>query len=179
MLTRGQVSLGILAGGQGRRLGGADKAFVEFQGKPLLSRTLAALGAGFAEVLVSYNGSDPRMSGYALRVAPDLRAGFPGPLAGLEALLHAATREWLLTVPVDLREIPEGLPEILLRSIETEGRGLAVRDADGLQPLVALWPVREGLAAVSAALNADHRAVNQLQQSMRFGVLRTSGLAIR
>ena len=170
MLTRGQVSLGILAGGQGRRLGGADKAFIEFDGEPLLSRTLAALGSGFAETLVSYNGSDQRILESAARIVPDLRVDFPGPLAGLESLLHAASCEWLLTVPVDLREIPGELAEGLFRALEAGGPGVVVRDGDGLQPLVALWPVRESRIAVSAALDANNRAVQELVQSMQFRV---------
>jgi len=170
VLTRGQVSLGILAGGQGRRLGGADKAFIEFDGEPLLSRTLAALGSGFAETLVSYNGSDQRVHESAARIVPDLRADFPGPLAGLESLLRAACCEWLLTVPVDLREIPGDLAETLFGALEIGDPGVAVRDADGLQPLVALWPVREGRTAVSAALDDDSRAVHDVVQAMQFRV---------
>lgn len=170
MPTRGQVSLGILAGGRGQRLGRVDKAFVEFQGEPLLSRTLHALGADFAEVLLSYNGRDDRVLDSGVRVVPDLRADFPGPLAGLEALLHAAGSEWLLTVPVDLRDIPGDLAETLLRALEPDDAGVVLRDADGLQPLVALWPVRAGRAAATAALDARRGAVHELTHSMRLRV---------
>ena len=170
MLTRGQVSLGILAGGRGQRLGGVDKAFVEFRGEPLLSRTLAALGAGFAEVLVSHNRHEQRVAEFGARAVPDLRADFPGPLAGLEALLHAASSEWLLTIPVDLRDIPDDLAETLIRALELGDRGVAVSDADGLQPLVALWPVQEGRVAATAALDARRSAVHELVSSMQLRV---------
>lgn len=177
MLARGQVSLGILAGGQGRRLAGADKAFVEFLGKSLISRTRSSLGEGFAQVLVSYNGYDQRIFDEEARVVPDLRAGYPGPLAGLESLLQAAGSEWLLTVPVDLRDIPPDLPETMSQAIDASGagearprRGLAVTDADGLQPLVALWPVRESMAATKLALDAGNHAAHQLLHAMQFSI---------
>lgn len=170
MLTRAQVTLGILAGGQARRLGGADKALVQLGGESLLSRTLAAMGAGYAGTLISYNGSDRRVLASGALVVPDLRADFPGPLAGLEALLHSAESEWLLTLPVDLRDIPADLAETLSRSIKSEGEGVALRDADGLQPLIALWPVRAGRLATTAALNGGERAVHTLIQAMQFHI---------
>ena len=43
MLARDQVTLGILAGGQARRMGGVDKALLTYHGTSLLSRTLTAL----------------------------------------------------------------------------------------------------------------------------------------
>lgn len=172
MLTRDQITLGILAGGQGSRLGGVDKALVEFEGRSLLSRTLASLGTGFAQTLISYNGADARIAECGASAVPDLREDFPGPLAGVEALLHAATSGWLLTMPVDLRDIPPDLPETLCRALVAgrKGTGLAIRDADGLQPLVALWPVRAGRIATTAALDAGARAAYLLQQSMQFQI---------
>jgi molybdopterin-guanine dinucleotide biosynthesis protein A len=170
MLTRANVTLGILAGGQARRLGGVDKALVQLNGDSLLSRTLAAFGTGYAGILVSYNSSDPRVGELGAQVVPDLRRGFPGPLAGLEALLHAADSEWLLTVPVDLRDIPADLAETLSRSIDRQGQGVALRDADGLQPLIALWPVRAGRSAATAALDAGERAVHAVIQAMQFQI---------
>lgn len=171
MPTRSRITLGILAGGQALRLGGADKALVEFEGQTLLSRMLVAMGADFAETLVSYNGSDPRIGESGARAVPDLRAHFPGPLAGLEALLQAANSDWLLSLPVDLRYVPTDLAETLCRELEAHGaKGVVVRDADGLQPLIALWPVREGRLAASAALNAGERAVHSVLHLMQFRI---------
>jgi len=170
MLTRAQVTLGILAGGQARRLGGADKALVQLGGQSLLSRTLAAMGTGYAGILISYNGSDPRVVESGAHVVPDLRRDFPGPLAGLEALLHSTESEWLLTLPVDLCDIPVDLAETLIRSVDAQGKGVALRDADGLQPLIALWPVRAGRLASTAALNAGERAVHAVIQTMQFEI---------
>ena len=50
-----QVTLGLLAGGQGTRLGGVDKAWLLRDGQPQVVR-LAALFPAVSEVLVSSNG---------------------------------------------------------------------------------------------------------------------------
>lgn len=144
-----QVSLGILAGGEGRRLGMVDKSACEFDGSSLLQRTLAAMPQPFAERLLSYNrAAGARHAG--LRCVPDLRPGFPGPLAAFEALLQACRSEWLLTVPVDCRDLPDGLAEALLA--RATGQGAVVRDGDGLQPLLGLWRAQPLRAAVATAM---------------------------
>lgn len=172
MSGRALVTRGILAGGQATRLGGADKALLQFRGNSLLERTLAAFGTGHGQVLVSYNGNSAAMDGPGLRVLPDLRAGHPGPLAGIEALLAESDSEYLLVLPVDLRDIPPGMSEALLQTIQqrSPGQGLVVRDGDGLQPLVALWPVSTARIAVKAALDAGELSVQRLQRSLEFSI---------
>lgn len=157
MPARDQISLGILAGGRGSRLGGADKTTLRLHGVDLLSRTLAAAGAGFLETLLSYNGCDPRSARPGLSWVPDLRPDHPGPLAGLESLLARARGAWLLTVPVDLRDVG---PDIVQRLCDCAGGRAVIRDHDGLQPLVAIWPVAESLEVVARALDDGDRAVH-------------------
>lgn len=176
------ITLGILAGGRGARLGGADKAMLRHDGATLLARTLAAFAApGDDEVLVSHRdpgapsrlaAGDGRASMPALRVVQDLRPGQPGPLAGLEALLASTHSRWLLTTPVDLRDVPAGLAARLRAAaagIDTQAT--VVRDADGLQPLVALWPVATTLAAVRVALDAHRLSARDLVAAVPHAVL--------
>ena len=163
MPARDQISLGILAGGQGLRLGGADKASVRFNGADLLSRALEAAGPGFHETLLSYNGSDPRAARPGLSWVPDIRPGHPGPLAGLESLLTKTRATWLLTLPVDLRDASPDVLQLLCDS--PDGRAF-IRDADGLQPLVAIWPVADTLRLVSGALDAGNRAVHPMLRQL-------------
>ncbi|OGT54847.1 MAG: hypothetical protein A3E01_19245 [Gammaproteobacteria bacterium RIFCSPHIGHO2_12_FULL_63_22] len=159
MPARNQISLGILAGGQGLRLGGADKATVRLHGVDLLSRTLAAAGGGFLETLLSYNGSDLRAARAGLSWVPDLRPGNAGPLAGLESLLAMARGDWLLVLPVDLRDANA---DVVQRLCDSPGGRAVIRDADGLQPLVSIWPVVEARRVVSLALDVGERAVHPL-----------------
>jgi molybdopterin-guanine dinucleotide biosynthesis protein A len=168
-LARARVALGILAGGQARRLGGVDKALARFRGSTLVERTLAGLGGGFAQTMLSYNGLNATSLPTAARLLADLRPGFPGPLAGIEALLSATSAGWLLTFPVDIAQIPDQLFERLLASCDGEN-GVSAQDGEGSQPLVALWPVASSRAAVGAALDAGERAVHRVQQILGFGV---------
>ena len=138
-------------------MGSADKAFLEVEAKPQLQRILDSMTAGFADILVSYNGTppaDPRWAG--LRWLPDQRGEFQGPLAGLETLLMHASTPWLLTVPVDMAWPTRRIAGTLLAG---KG-GRVLEDADGLQPLVALWPVASALDAVRLALDRGERAVH-------------------
>ena len=73
----------------------------------------------------------------------------------------------MLTLPVDLAEIPDDLIERLLAASDGEN-GVAARDADGEQPLVALWPVASSSSPVVAALDAGERAVHRVQQILGF-----------
>jgi molybdopterin-guanine dinucleotide biosynthesis protein A len=162
MVDVAEVSLGILAGGRGARVGGADKALLEYSGSTLLARTLAAFPEPFAERLLSYNrpwvDSSP-VSG--LRIVPDLRRGQPGPLAGLEALLHACPTPWLFTVPVDVRDWPPLLVASLIGWAGQGKDGVVLRDADGLQPLVGLWNATALRASASVALDGGEHAVHR------------------
>ena len=96
-------SLGILAGGQGRRWRGRDKGLIAFNGKPLLAGVCAATPA--TERLVCCRNNPRFYQHYADRVlcevAPDL-----GPCAGITALLYAATTPDIIILPVDLIGAP-------------------------------------------------------------------------
>ena len=160
MLTRAEITLGVLAGGKATRIGGVDKALVEFRGQSLLDRLLANLGAGFFETLLSYNRDPAPLDNRQVIIVPDRRHGSLGPLAGIESLLQRTRSRWLLTLPVDLREIPTDLAERMLAEAD-DARGVALVDADGLQPLVGLWPVVESLEDIRRALDSGACAVHE------------------
>ena len=164
MIAPAAITLGVLAGGRATRLGGRDKAWIAVQGTTMLEGCLAQFDDGFGGVLVSARTPDPRHA--VLGVVPvfDRRGGFRGPVAALEALAHACTTPWLLTVPVDARDVPADLPRSL--AVAAGEHGACVVDADGLQPLLALWR-RDTLAdAATAALDAGDAAARDLVERM-------------
>ena len=94
----GAITLGILAGGRGARLGGVDKAALQFRGRALLERTRDAFalspdaldGDEAGATLLSRAGNGIAASDEpGFQRVTDLRDGGLGPLAGLEALLVA------------------------------------------------------------------------------------------
>ena len=129
-----ELTLGVLAGGRATRLGGGDKAWLAYRGQALVERTLAALATqhAFSARLASANREPQRYPGLGLRVVGDRIEGFPGPLAGIEAILAACTTPLLLTVPVDLRTIP---PDLVARCWR---RGKAARSR-GMRPGCSRW----------------------------------------
>ena len=70
----------ILAGGTGARLGGADKAAIEYAGTTLLERALAAAAAAVEVVVVA----DPAPTSRPVTFAREDPA-YGGPVAGLLA----------------------------------------------------------------------------------------------
>ena len=164
------VSLGLLAGGEGRRIGGRDKAWALRGGAPLVQGLLQALdGEEFAHRMASVRGPDPRWRALGFDPVDDLRAGFAGPLAGLEALARACRSEWLFVLPVDVLGLPADLCG-RLRGVAGKG-GAWVRDGSGLQPLLGLWPARALAQAAGTALDAGEPAVHRALATLSPAVL--------
>lgn len=176
---RDQVTAGVLAGGQGRRMGGADKGLVELAGRPMAAWVAAALRPQAAEVLISANRNLPRYAGLGARVVPDRTAGFSGPLMGIASLMAAARTPWLLVAPCDSPHVPADLGGRLWRALVATGAELAVADSGaGLEPVHALLPC--ALQGDLAAWLASGRgAVRAWQARHRVAVADCSDVAER
>ena len=176
------VTLGLLAGGRAARLGGVDKAWLERDGAPQVLRLARLFDAQVAAVMVSANRGRERYAANGLNSVAD-RVADAGPLGGIDALAHACATEWMLTLPVDLI----GVNECLLPSLAAAKgvSGAYAVDDDGVQPLVALWPVQLLRAGSGDALARGDFSVQSLQEGMsmqavhfagvRFGNLNTPG----
>ena len=123
-------SLGILAGGQGRRWGGRDKGLIIWRGRPLIDHICQARPAAAAELLICCRSNARFYQHYGDRVLSETRE-LAGPCAGIVALLAANTAPSLIVVPVDLI----GAPERVMRLLEQEWRdddvALVLHDAEG------------------------------------------------
>ena len=165
------ITLGLLAGGAGSRLGGADKAWLQRGGVPQVMRLAKRLSGETASVLVSANRGLSRYAQVGLTAIPD-RLTDVGPIAGLDALAAACATPWLLTIPVDLVDVND----CLLRSLAAAGGdGAFAIDDDGAQPLLALWRVESLRTALSQALAANDIAVHALQARMGMAGVRFAG----
>lgn len=128
----------ILAGGQSRRMG-TDKAFVLFDGRTLIERTMDALRQVCGEIVVVANALEA-YARFDARVVPDTFPDF-GPLAGLHAGLEAMRTDLGVAVAVDM---PFLNPALLRAMID------AAEGWDAVIPALA--------AEVSAADVKRHRA---------------------
>ena len=165
------ITLGLIAGGAGSRLDGADKAWLQRGGMPQVLRLARRLSGETTSVLVSANRDLQRYADAGLIAIPDRRADI-GPIAGLDALAAACTTPWLLTIPVDLVDVND----CLLRSLAaTGGEGAFAIDDDGAQPLVALWRIESLREALSQALAANEIAIHALQARIGMAGVRFAG----
>lgn len=99
----------VLAGGQGRRMGSVDKGLQELQGRPLIQHVLDRLIPQVDGVLINANQNIARYEEFGCPVVPDRIGGFAGPLAGLDAGLHATEVPLVVTVPCDSPFLPHDL----------------------------------------------------------------------
>ena len=127
----------VLAGGQGRRMGGVDKGLQPLHGRPMVAHVLERLAPQVDDVLINANQNLEAYRAFGRPVVPDAIGGFAGPLAGLHAGLGAATRPLALTVPCDSPFLPADLAARLARALGD--RDLAVaRTGDQPHPVFSL-----------------------------------------
>ena len=148
----------ILAGGQSRRMGGMDKAFVSLGGRPLIAHVLDRLEPQVERVLISANGDPARFAAFGCPILAD--ASPQGPLSGVLAALTAASElgaTHVVSTPVDTPFLPGDLVPRLLLAAEASPNGLALSsDATRDHPATAIWPV--GLASALSAFLAGGEA---------------------
>jgi molybdopterin-guanine dinucleotide biosynthesis protein A len=144
-------SLVILAGGRGLRLGGVDKAELQFQGQSLLARHTAwAAGMGFADVLIS--------GGKGL---PDVEAN-QGPFAGMVTALRAVKTVYALFLPVDALH-PHGIEQLA-------GKAAVVVSEQGIEPLCCCLPAAWA-DRLQAAYDAGERSPQRWLSQQSLGTI--------
>lgn len=129
----------ILAGGQGRRMGGVDKGLKELRGRPMVAWVLERFAPQVDEVLINANQNLDVYKQLGHRVIPDIIGGFAGPLAGLHRGLREAGNELVATVPCDSPFLPVDLIARLRAALEQRDAELAVaKTGDQPHPVFCL-----------------------------------------
>jgi molybdenum cofactor guanylyltransferase len=158
----------VLAGGQGRRMGGVDKGLVDLAGAPMVAHVLARLVPQVGEVLINANQNLDRYRALGHRVVPDAVGGFAGPLAGLHAGMTQASREFVVTVPCDSPFLPRDLVLRLHAKLYDAGAQLAVaKTFDQPHPVFALVR-RDLLPNLSAFLERGGRKIDAWYAALAF-----------
>lgn len=146
----------ILAGGEGRRMGGRDKGLEPFAGLPLVAHTVKRFDGHVHELMINANRNGDAYALFADRVIADAEGGFKGPLMGIYSGLRAARTPWLLVAPCDSPALPHDLVARMVAGIVTQDgeHDIAVAfDGERLHPVVAL--LRTSLADDLAATLAE------------------------
>jgi FdhD protein len=148
----------LLAGGRSTRFM-ADKAFLDWRGRPLYVaqlRKLAALEPDRLWLSTNAEQAFPEVLAGVERIIddePDL-----GPLGGLRAVLRRSESPFVLVLAVDLPLMETAFLSLLIES----GKGLVARSDRGWEPLAALYPREAMLALIESALATGRRRMQDL-----------------
>lgn len=154
MITKTMLGA-VLAGGRGRRMGGA-KALVRLGDEPLLARPVAALGAVCGEVVVV---AKPATELPELDVEVVREPAEPShPATGIVAALARGGGGAVLVAAGDLPFLERASLEAL---IGTGGLAIACGPDSGPQPLLGVYP-----AGVQAALAVAAREGARLRETV-------------
>lgn len=145
----------ILAGGEGRRMGGADKGLLDYRGRPLVAHVIERLAPQVDALLISANRNLEDYMDFGVPVVTDVSAVRLGPLAGIEAGLRASVTPWLAVCPCDCPDLPLDLVARLMAGIGQAPLAVAATPA-GLHPTFMLCH-RDCLPALKNALAAGER----------------------
>lgn len=127
----------VLAGGRATRMGGVDKGLQLLNGRPLWRHVADSLEPQVGRLVISANRNLEywHTSGYA--VYRDTQADFPGPLAGMLAVMQQVDSPWFVFCPCDTPFIPSFLVERFLQQ-KASAPVVWVHDGERDHPAVAL-----------------------------------------
>jgi molybdopterin-guanine dinucleotide biosynthesis protein A len=162
----------ILAGGHGRRMGGAAKPLLSLEGKPLIQGIIERMQGQCAEMAINLHDLQPEtiapFSGFGLPLVADALPGHAGPLAGVLAGLDHAARSGLsqlVSLPCDCPFLPDDLVARLFQAARSAAHGFARAASGGREhPVIALWPVRCRENLRRALAEEGLRKVGEFQQ---------------
>lgn len=144
----------ILAGGESSRMG-ADKAFLDISGTPVIGRVLRVLSGLFRRIIIVTN-SPERYKGYDARVVKD-SLGIRGPLTGIYSGMLASGDEYNFVVACDMPFLNPGLVSYI--SGLAEGYDAVVPRVGGLpEPLHAVYRISL-LPAMEKRLHGGKRQI--------------------
>lgn len=156
------VSGVILAGGNSQRMG-RDKAWLEFNGQPLIAVIAERLRTVVDEVIIAADDIK-RFAPFADRCVPDVYRGI-GTLSGIHAGLQAASHDLTLIVGCDMPFLD---PRVLVWLVE-ESRGVdlvVIKHELGLEPLHAVYR-KSCLPAVEATIRSGERCAFAFYDQIR------------
>ncbi len=113
----------VLAGGRGSRLGGVDKAALEFEGDTLLARTLRAVDGAVRVIVVGEPGPMPDGT-----IVVQEQPRFAGPAAAIGAAMAEVREAYVFLASCDHPFLADAV-DLLLDS--ASGDGVIAVDGDG------------------------------------------------
>ncbi len=151
------ISAIVLSGGRGTRMNGMDKAWIDYQGKPLIHHVIDNINRHVEHIIISYNRSEEKYEQLPYQGVRDLTPDFRGPLLGVLSCLPYITSEYTLIVPCDTPHLPDDLAQRLLNDISFHKIAICC-DEQRIHPLVMLARTSV-LASIKSYLDRGKRSV--------------------
>lgn len=155
------MTLAILAGGKGERLGGVAKGLLSLEGRPFLERILK-LGRLCAESIIV--AADPVYDRFGVRRVEDCEPGRGAPGGVVTALLSART-PWVLIVACDMPFVTLDSTAAILDAAGDHDV-TCYRRGEALEPMLAVY--RACLGAQWRAGLAGNPSLHALIAGARF-----------
>jgi molybdenum cofactor guanylyltransferase len=155
----------ILAGGQGRRMGGVDKALIPLGGTRLIERAIARASVQVADLIINANGDARRFASLGLPVVPDRVGGFAGPIAGILAGFEWMRKErpkarWLASFSCDTPFFPMDMVARLIEKGQSEKAKVAVAESGSrLHHVFAVWSAEISVSSEEILVQRSLRRV--------------------
>ncbi len=139
-LAKSELTLAILAGGAGKRLGGRAKGLLTANGVPFVERVLK-LGLLCRDALIV--SSDPAYDRFGVRRIEDVEPGRGAP-GGLVTALLCARTPWVLVAACDMPFVTIAAAEQLIAAAHDEDVTCFMRGA-AVEPLLAVYRAALGV----------------------------------
>lgn len=137
----------ILAGGEGRRLGGQDKARLPIDGQPLIRHVMDAIKLQTDNLAISCHDNPGRFDEFGVPIIQDEFSERLGPIGGILSAMdwvaeHHPDIDSILTVPTDTPFLPHDLVRRLSYARDMADLNMACAcSGDQIHPVIAIWPV--------------------------------------
>jgi molybdopterin molybdotransferase len=157
----------ILAGGRSSRMGGNDKALLQFKDKRLIDHVFDRLAPQVGGVVINVNQNHEKYKSFGVRVVSDAIGNYAGPLAGLHAGLSVSRRPYLMSVPCDSPFFPDNLAERMFDALQDSVAQIAVVvTGDQPHPVFALAR-RSVLEHLTEFLKGGGRKIDEWYDTLR------------
>lgn len=162
----------VLAGGEGRRMGGQDKGLLDWHGRPLAEHALGRLAPQVGPLLLSINRNRAGYEAVAARTQARLcedgfhetGGGQAGPLAGISAALQQCETAWLAAVPCDAPQVPADLVARLASALSADAPAAYARTPGRSHPTCCLLQAGLRGSARHALAQGQRKLWTWLQQ---------------
>ena len=162
----------ILAGGRAKRMGFTDKGLLPFRGLAMIEHVIHRLKPQVGSMMINANQNQKHYAQWRMPVYPDERAGYAGPLAGIETGLRHCQTPYMVAVPCDTPFLPGNLVLRLHETMHTKNADITVaatgvNDRYKPQPVFCLMKAAL-LPGLELFLDSGQRKIDAWYKTLQF-----------